>query len=196
MEPKFILEIDMSQFNSQVQISDSENRQHSPVSTPHSPQNAVLSHESSTANGEALHVTYVAQSQVQTPVDTPVELNHPTVFFYRPPNDFYHYRVNCKEISSDIIESLLKKLFNDKENITQLKEDEYIFFYKQNCNNRFYQVSCEIVSPLLVNSCLSKTFLGIELQQNMGLEHLAFTSDQKEYLEQHLKQYLNQYFLN
>src|ERR1041384_7635062 len=123
----------MSQFNSQVQISDSENRQHSPVSTPHNPQNAVLSHESSTANGEALHVTYVAQSQVQIPViDTPVEINHPTDFFFRPPNDYYHYRVTYKEISYDAIECLLNKPLNG--NNVSFNENECTFFYQQKCN--------------------------------------------------------------
>src|SRR5581483_11494276 len=32
---------------------------------------------------------------------------HPTIFFYRPPNHFYHYRVNCEKVSYDAIESLL-----------------------------------------------------------------------------------------
>ncbi|GBC04438.1 hypothetical protein RclHR1_05690006 [Rhizophagus clarus] len=122
--------------------------------------------------------------------------NHPALFFFRPPNDFYHYLIKCGETSYDTIERLLKKLFNDKENNMQSKEDEYIFFYRQECNGRFYQITCEIVSPLLVNYCLSKNILGIELQQTMEQEHLAFTVDQKNYLEHHLKQYLSQHILN
>ena len=117
-------------------------------------------------------------------------------FFYKVYNDFQIYHITCKEIS-DSIEHLLKKLFNDKENNTQFKEDEYIFFYQQKCNGRFYQISCEIVPPLLVNSCLNKNFLGFELQQqNMEEERLALTIYQKENLEYHLKQYLGKYLLN
>ena len=116
--------------------------------------------------------------------DMPVQINHPTVFFFRPPNDFYHYYVICKEISYDVIESLLNKPLNGNS----------ISF---NENDRFYQISCEIVSPLLVNNCLNKNFLGFELQQqNMEQERLAFTLYQKENLEYYLKQYLSQYLLN
>src|SRR5436190_9554012 len=172
----------MSQFNSQVQLSDSENHQSSHISgTSYNPQNAVLSHESSTANEAAFHVTHAAQFQItqQAVQITPL---HSTVFFFRPPNDFYHYHVICKEIS-DTIEHLLKKLFDGKENAIQFKEDECIFFYQQKSNNQFYQISCEIVSPLLVNNCLNKNFLGFELQQqNMEEERLAFTIYQKENL--------------
>src|SRR5579871_2874637 len=50
---------------------------------------------------------------------------HSTIFFYRPPNHFYHYRVNCEEISYDAIEGLL----NDR-NFKQHREDEYVFFYQ------------------------------------------------------------------
>src|ERR1044072_3845214 len=189
----------MSQFNlpnlsnSQVQFS-SENHQSSLISTALNPQDVVLSHESSTANGDVCHVTVAAQPQLPQQA-----IQHPNVFFFRPPNDSYHYHVICEEIS-DNIEHLLKKLFNvnDKENVMQFRDDEYIFFYQQKCNNRFYQVTCEIVSPLLVNNCLNKNFLGFELQQqNMEQERLAFnTFYQKENLEGHLKQYLSQYLLN
>jgi hypothetical protein len=199
----------MSQINSQVQFSDSETHQPSRISISYNPQgDATLSHKSLTASNEDAYNVIAAQSQIQLPqqaVQAPVispSTNlqipvHPTFFFFRPPNDFYHYHVNCKEIT-DNIEHLLKKLFNDKENITQFKEDEYTFFYQQKCNNRFYQVTCEIVSPLLVNNCLNKNFLGFELQQqNIEQERLAFNSFyQKENLEGHLKQYLSQYLLN
>jgi len=121
---------------------------------------------------------------------------HPAVFIYRPPSDFYHYRINCNEISYDTIACLLKKLYNDHENIMQFKDDEYIFFYRQEYDNRFYKITCEIVSPLLVNKCLSKSLLGIEFEQNMEQEQLSFTFDQKEFLELHLKNYLSQYILN
>ncbi|GES78461.1 hypothetical protein GLOIN_2v1780507 [Rhizophagus clarus] len=118
---------------------------------------------------------------------------HPTTFFYRPPNDFYHYHVTCKEISNDTVEHLLNKLL--KESNVQSNENKYIFYYRKQYNNRFYQVSCEIVSPLVINNCLSKNFLGIEFQQNMEQENLTLTFDQKEYLEYHLKKYLIQYVL-
>ncbi|GBC09888.1 hypothetical protein RclHR1_00920006 [Rhizophagus clarus] len=118
---------------------------------------------------------------------------HPTNFFYRPPNDFCHYYISCKEISYDIVECLLNKSL--KENNVQYKENGCIFYYQQQYNARFYQVSCEIVSPLLINKCLNKNFLGIEFQQNTEKEKLVFTFEQKENLEDHLKQYLSQYLL-
>ncbi|CAB4393598.1 unnamed protein product [Rhizophagus irregularis] len=150
-------------------------------------------------------VTVVAQycSSQRLPTDsstssTCLQHIHPSVFFYRPPNDFYHYLIKCNELTYDAIMSLLKMVFNDndKENNMKSKENEYIFFYRQEYDSRFYQISCEIVSPLLVNNCLSKNFLGIELQQCMEQEHLAFNVDQKDFLEHHLKQYLSQYILN
>ncbi|CAB4379205.1 unnamed protein product [Rhizophagus irregularis] len=107
-------------------------------------------------------------SQVQISNSQPTLISiHPTTFFFRPPNDFYHYHVICEEISNDT----------------------------QQYDNRIYQVSCGIVSPLMINNCLSKNFLGIEFQQNMEQEHLVLTFGQKEYLECHLKKYLSQYVL-
>ncbi|CAB4408822.1 unnamed protein product [Rhizophagus irregularis] len=118
---------------------------------------------------------------------------HPTTFYYRPPNDCYHYRVICKEISNDTVEYLLNKL--SKESNVQPNENESIFYYQQQYNNQFYQISCEIVSPLMINNCLSKNFLGIEFQQNMEQENLVLNFDQKEHLKCHLKKYLSQYVL-
>ena len=184
----------MSQFNSHDQLSDPEIHQPSPISTPYNSQGSVSSHESSTANEDDHHVTNAAQSReaVQTPViDTPVQINHPDIFFFRPPNDFYHYHVICKEISYDVIEQLL----NNPSNGFGANENECVFFYQQKCNDRFYQISCEIVSPLLVNNCLCSHFLGFELH-NMEQEHLAFTFYQKANLENRLKQYLSQYVLS
>ena len=76
----------------------------------------------------------------------------------------------------------------------QLKENEYlnIFFYKQQCNNQFYQVSCKIVSP----SFLNKNFYGIETEQNMRQEKLAFNPYQKENLKQDLILYLSHHLLD
>src|SRR5689334_8034898 len=105
----------MSQFNSQVQSPDWENQQPAPISTPYNLQSVASSHESSAVNGDASHVTYTTQSQLpqQTPViNTPVQIIHPTVFFFRPPNDVCHYHVICKEISYDDIGRLLNKPSN------------------------------------------------------------------------------------
>ncbi|CAB4374308.1 unnamed protein product [Rhizophagus irregularis] len=118
---------------------------------------------------------------------------HPTIFFYRPPNEFCHYYVNCKEICYDTVAYLLNKSL--KENNVQSNENECIFYYKQQHDARFYQVLCEIVSPLLINNYLNKNFLGFELQ-NLEQEHLVFTINQKENLEYHLKQYLSLHLLN
>ncbi|CAB4494073.1 hypothetical protein RhiirA1_471140 [Rhizophagus irregularis] len=118
---------------------------------------------------------------------------HSTIFFYRPPNDFCHYYVNCKEICYDTVTYLLNKSL--KENNVQSNENECIFYHKQQHDARFYQVSCEIVSPLLINNCLNKNFLGFELQ-NSEQEHLVFTINQKENLEYYLKQYLSLHLLN
>ena len=142
-------------------------------------------------------VTYYVQSCIPSQQEVIIQPVHPTIFFYQPPNDFCHYHVRCEEIPYNTIEYLLNKLFiNDKESITQFKKDEYTFCYQQKCNRRFYRVSCEIVSPLLINDCLNKNYLGIELQQNLIQERLAFNLDQKENLEYYLKQYLSRYLLN
>jgi hypothetical protein len=119
---------------------------------------------------------------------------HPTTFFYRPPNDFCHYYVNCKEICLDTVTYLLNKQL--KENNVQSNENECIFYYRQQIDTRFYQISCEIVSPLLIDNCLNKNFLGFELQNSEQQEHLVFTINQKENLEYYLKQYLSFHLLN
>ncbi|PKC01151.1 hypothetical protein RhiirA5_365170 [Rhizophagus irregularis] len=135
--------------------------------------------------------------QVQISNSQPTLIStHPTTFFFRPPNDFYHYHVICEEISNDTVEYLLNKLNKLlKESNVQSNENECIFYYQQQYDNRIYKVSCGIVSPLVINNCLSKNFLGIEFQQNMEQEHLMLTLGQKEYLERHLKKYLSQYVL-
>src|SRR6266542_1336955 len=113
----------------------------------------------------------------------------PNIFFYRPPNSYFQYYVNCKKISIDFVIQLLNK---GKENIMQLKENEHIFFYEQGCDNQIYQIFCEIVSPSFINNCLNNIHdIGIIEQ-----ERLAFTADQKASLEHHLSQYLNNYLLN
>ncbi|CAB4443173.1 unnamed protein product [Rhizophagus irregularis] len=121
-------------------------------------------------------------------------LFHPTTFFYRPPNDFCRYYVNCKEICLDTVEYLINKHL--KENNVQSNENECIFYYQQQHDARFYQVSCEIVSQLLIDNYLNKNFLGFELQNSEQQEHLVFTINQKENLEYYLRQYLSFQLLN
>jgi hypothetical protein len=188
--------------NSQTQISDSENNnQPSLISTPYNSQeNAVTSHERQESSTIPSDVTFqfhpiVTNEHVQTnsSANLQIQLIHPTIFFYRPPSDFYHYHIKCDEISNDTVAYLLNKSL--KERNVRSNENACIFYYHQQYNNRLYQISCEIVSPLVINKCLSNKFLGIELQQNMEQENLALTFDQKEYLECHLRKYLSQYVL-
>src|SRR5436305_4944945 len=54
---------------------------------------------------------------------------HPTVFFYKPLNDIYHYHVNCRKIYNTVTD-LLNNLLNNKEHSVQLSENEYMFFYQ------------------------------------------------------------------
>ncbi|GBC09890.1 hypothetical protein RclHR1_00920008 [Rhizophagus clarus] len=144
----------------------------------------------STPQGQYNNINYNMQTQIVPPQQTPPV--HPNVFFYRPPNDFWHYYVNCKEICYGTVTYLLNRSL--KENM-QFNENECFFYYQQQHDARFYQITCEIVSPILINNCLNKNFLGIEFQ-NSEQEHLAFTFDQKVNLENYLKQYLSLYSLN
>ncbi|RIA91351.1 hypothetical protein C1645_875497 [Glomus cerebriforme] len=196
--------------------ADSGNNQPSSISTPYNPQDNVVlpvsSHDrlesstSSTAPNNAYYVqshNLVPNFQLQQKVNNThiqtsssniqIQTVHPIAFFFRPPNDYYHYYVKCKEITNDTIAYLLNRSL--KENNIQSNEIEFIFYYQQQINNKLYQVSYEIVSPLLVNNCLSKNFLGVELQQNMEQEFLELTDNQKEYVETQLKKYLSQYVL-
>jgi len=118
---------------------------------------------------------------------------HSNIFIYRPPNNYCQYYVKCENFSNDLVIQSLNKI---KENIIQLKKNEYIFFYQQKYNYQIYQISCEIVPPSFINNYLNKTIHGIEIEQNMEQEQLAFTSDQEKNLEIHLSQYLSNYLLN
>ncbi|GBC03948.1 hypothetical protein RclHR1_05410004 [Rhizophagus clarus] len=111
---------------------------------------------------------------------------HPTSFFYRPENDFYHYRVNCKEIKHNVI-----TYFLNSNNKIQFHENEHVFFYHQQYDDRFYQVICELVSPTAITNYLNENIYGIKLQQNMGQEQLSFSIEQKQNLEFYLAQYLS-----
>ncbi|RIA91358.1 hypothetical protein C1645_875504 [Glomus cerebriforme] len=137
-------------------------------------------------------LNYQPPQQTFQTILAPTNLVHPNVFFYRPPNDSFHYYINCKEISYDTVIYLLNNL---EERNNRSDGHEYIFYYRQ-YGGRVYEISCEIVSPFLIDNCLNKNFLGIELQQNAAQEHcLSFTFSQKENLKYHLKQYLSQYLL-
>ena len=114
---------------------------------------------------------------------------HPAVFFYRAPNDIYHYNVKCKEIT-------ISYLLNNSNEHNQTNENEHIFFYQQRLDNRLYQITCEIVSPSSITNYLNENIYGIQLQQNMEQEQLSFTTEQRPYLEFHLTQYLSNYVLN
>src|SRR3954451_14414980 len=121
-----------------------------------------------------------------------IQLIHSNVFYYRPPNDRYHYDIYCKPISSNTIIYLL----NNSLNKDQLNENVYHFFYRQQCNDQFYQVICGMVSPTLITNYLNRNIHGNEIDQNMEHERLVFIFRQKENIEFHLTQYLNQYLLN
>src|SRR5947209_2550796 len=98
----------MNPTHSQIQVTNSESSPPSFVTTYTDSQDDNIL----VVPANALHVTSAQQSSIysNTPQQTPAL--HPTVFYYQPPNDFYHYRVNCKEISYDVVESLLNKPLN------------------------------------------------------------------------------------
>src|SRR4051794_23949536 len=121
---------------------------------------------------------------------------HPNFFYYRPPNDFYHYHVKCKETSYSTIKDLLNKLLNNKGHNVQLNENECMFFYQQQYNNIFYEITCEVVLPSSITDHLNKTVHGNSIIQNIEEERLVFTFEQKENIELHLVRYLSHYFLN
>ncbi|CAB4443178.1 unnamed protein product [Rhizophagus irregularis] len=197
----------MNQTHSRIRVSYTENLSPSIITTyPDQDNNdpTLSPHEQASTSyaAKALYMTFTPQDQydninynMQSQTAPPQQIPpvHPKVFFYRPPNDFLHYYVDCKEICYDTVAYLLNKSLQERN--TQSNENECIFYYKQQHDARFYQVSCEIVSPLLINNCLNKNFLGFELQ-NAEQEHLAFTFDQKENLKSCLRQYLGQYLLN
>ena len=178
--------------NSRI-ISDSENHQPSPVFHYDPQDNDGLNVLPLRRETGIFHSNENVNNVIYNPINDNSQIQpvHPNVFFYRPPNHFYHYRVSCEEISCDAIEGLLNV------RVTQHRGDEYIFFYQQRCDNKFYRILCEIAPPLLVNDCLNNNFLGIDLQnQNMEQERLTFTADQKEDLKYYLKKYLSRNFLS
>ncbi|PKC67638.1 hypothetical protein RhiirA1_509142 [Rhizophagus irregularis] len=173
--------------NSQGQFSNSENNQNPLISASFNLQNTPVSSNERQESPTAPSETYMTQSldiqsqpivanayvQSDSSVYLQIQPVYPTIFFFRPPNDFYHYYIKCEEISNDTVAYLLNKSL--KERNVQSNENQCIFYYQQQYNNRLYQVSCEIVSPFLVNNCLNKNILGVEFQQNMEQEHIVLT---------------------
>src|SRR5581483_8976471 len=172
------------------QIPNSENFMPSFVTTYTDSQDNI--HSNMQMLYQPSQPTFQTSATAQTDSENSILPDHPTDFFYRPPQEFCHYYVKCKNISYDNVTHLLNKL---KEQNVQFKENEYIFFYKQQHNDQFYQISCEMVSPILVNNCLNRNF-GIELQHRENAdEKLEFMPNQRANLERNLKQYLSQYSL-
>ncbi|PKB97116.1 hypothetical protein RhiirA5_367545 [Rhizophagus irregularis] len=152
--------------SSQGQFSDSENNQNPLISTAFNPQDTPVSFHERQESSITPSETYITQppdSQPQPTVtnayvqpDSSTNLRtqpvHPTDFFFRPPNDYYHYHVVCKEISNDIVAYLLNKSL--KEYNVQFNENEGIFYYQQQYNNRLYQFTFSIVNFYIVNNLL------------------------------------------
>ncbi|PKC00595.1 hypothetical protein RhiirA5_427941 [Rhizophagus irregularis] len=85
--------------------------------------NYNISLQQNLTSENTLHVTTTdaVHPSTQTPQLTTIPL-HPTTFFFRPPNDFCHYYVNCKEICYDTVTYLLNK--PPKEHNVQSNENE------------------------------------------------------------------------
>src|SRR4051794_40169199 len=106
-------------YQTQVRVSNSESFPPTFITDYEDSQdNNVLAAASQPAN--AFHVTSAPQSATHSDTQTPPQQTfqtpdtstptlHPTVFFYRPSNDFYHYYVNCEEISYSAVTYLLNK---------------------------------------------------------------------------------------
>jgi hypothetical protein len=179
--------------DSQIQVSNSSESSSSSFLASYAGSHDTIP-ASTSAPRSNIHFNTNTQTQFQTPA-AGAPAFHPTIFFYRPPNEFCHYYINCKEISYGTVTYLLNK--SSKGHDIQPSKDECIIYYQQQYDNRVYQLSCQIASPILINNCLNKNILGIELQQQtVEQENLAFTLDQRENLETHLLQYLSNYLLN
>ncbi|RGB32746.1 hypothetical protein C1646_706017, partial [Rhizophagus diaphanus] len=112
-------------------------------------------------------------------------------FFF---NDVYVYDVECEEIPFDIVVKTLNKSLINKENM-KINENEIIFFYANQYTNRSYKITCKIVSPFSIAKYLNKNIHGIEIQANVERELLKLTPEQKQNLEFHLSQYLDNYLI-
>src|SRR5688572_15044992 len=87
----------ISSENYQPSLTSPYNSQNDDILTVSSPVQVT---ESSSSNDLNYDEQYSSTSQL-------IHQIHPSIFFYRPPNDAYHYYINCKEISYDTIECLL-----------------------------------------------------------------------------------------
>jgi hypothetical protein len=149
-------------------------------------------------NHEVSMTQQILQPSVNTTINSSIVqdnfiIEHPIMFFYRPPNDLYIYQIRCKEIKEISIQLLNEFSSNVSNNFNQ---NEYVFFYQQQTGSRIYQVVCEIVSPSFVINLLNKTVHGVETKQNIEFEELSFKFDQKENLKYYLTQHLNCFLLD
>jgi hypothetical protein len=138
-------------------------------------------------------VSMMRQISVNSPIVqnnfTSDQLVHPTIFFYRPPNDLHTYHVKCKEISFQLLDEFSNNVYN-------INRNKYVFFYQQQNGDQIYQIVCEIVSPSFIINFLNKTIHENEIEQNVGHEELIFKCNQMKNLKSYLTQYLNNFFLN
>ncbi|CAG8720759.1 15690_t:CDS:1, partial [Funneliformis caledonium] len=172
----------MNPISSQIQASDTENSLHSIIPTCYADNNTfTVSSQSnleqvteSSLNENNCHITqcsFNTSTPIQTnPFGNPqfqIQPVYSKTFIYRPPNDYYQYQVNCEKISNELVLQLLN---NRKENVMQLKENEYAFFYQQRGSNQFYQISCEIIPPSVINYWLNRNIHCMEIEQDMVQE--------------------------
>ncbi|PKY57438.1 hypothetical protein RhiirA4_509955 [Rhizophagus irregularis] len=149
--------------------------------------NAITVEQASHGNYQDYH-TVKAPTHQQSQLDNTADRQF---FFF---NDVYVYDVECEEIPFDIVVKTLNKSLIDKENM-QINENEIIFFYANQYTNRSYKITCKIVSPFSIAKYLNKNIYGIEIQANVERELLKLTPEQKQNLEFHLFQYLDNYLI-
>jgi hypothetical protein len=177
------------QYNNYQDYSTQQMLQLSQTNSFSSVNHVISSHQNSHASNQYGISMKLSKKMIQIPVqvnshqnqennDPQIHLNN---FFYQPPNDILNYHIKCEKLSLQLLN-----------NPTQLKENEFAFYYQQQYNNQIYRISCKIASP----NYLNKILYDVELDQNMGQERFAFTSDQKENLKLHLSRYLNRHLLN
>jgi hypothetical protein len=120
---------------------------------------------------------------------------HPISLFYKPPNDLCNFHIKVTQLLDEFNGNINLKQMIKKNPPNYYQGNEYIFFHQQ--NNRTYQIFCKIVSINIINF-LNRNIYGIEIDidQNIGQEHLTFTFDRKENLKRCLSLYLSHYLLN
>ncbi|CAB4494060.1 hypothetical protein RhiirA5_425085 [Rhizophagus irregularis] len=149
--------------------------------------NAITVEQASHGNYQDYH-TVKAPTHQQSQLDNTADRQF---FFF---NDVYVYDVKCEEIPFDIVVKTLNKSLINKENM-QINENEIMFFYANQYTNRSYKLTCKIVSPFSIAKYLNKNIYGIEIQANVERELLKLTPEQKQNLEFHLFQYLDNYLI-